>query len=210
MKNNEAYKRIEAHDQYPSGFSSNVKTQRKLLEDSVRATEKKSTVNFSKPYRVAAASALLIALSISGYFKFETDTNRTNHFVKTEKIKSENHIEKQSDEIQTPVIKTNQYNPKSKQFDTTQMQVDTLKTHIYESAIIAFQSDTIVPQKEKPSIAPPNFFAKRQRIKEFNFEARTIAPASKKQKNMEFFVLKDGQFKILSKNKIKEHIIQYE
>jgi hypothetical protein len=210
MKNNEAYKRIESHDQYPSGFSSNVKTQRKLIEDSVRAVEKKPIIYFSKPYRVVAASALLIALSISGYFMLKTDTNRTKYFVKTEKIKSENTIEKQSDLIQTPIIKTNHYNSKSLQFNKTQMEVDTLITRIDESAIIAFQSDTIVPQKEKPSIAPPNFFAKRQRIKEFNFEARTVAPASKKQKNMEFFVLKDGQFKILSKNKIKEHIIQYE
>jgi uncharacterized protein YxeA len=210
MKNNEAYKRIESHDQYPSGFSSNVKTQRKLIEDSVRAVEKKPIIYFSKPYRVVAASALLIALSISGYFMLKTDTNRTKYFVKTEKIKSENPTEKQSDVIQTPIIKTNQYNSKSQQFDTTQIQVDTLKTHIYESAIIAFQSDTLVPQKEKPVIAEQHFFAKKQRIKEFNFEARTIAPASKKQKNMEFFVLKDGQFKILSKNKMKQHIIQYE
>jgi uncharacterized protein YxeA len=210
MKDNELHQKIEQFDGYPFDYPSNVKTQQKLIEDSVCTSQKKSIFYFSKPFQVVAASTLLIVLSITGYFIFKAETNRTKYFVKTEKIKSENPTEKQSDVIQTPIIKTNQYNSKSQQFDTTQIQVDTLKTHIYESAIIAFQSDTLVPQKEKPVIAEQHFFAKKQRIKEFNFEARTIAPASKKQKNMEFFVLKDGQFKILSKNRIKLHTIQYE
>ena len=210
MKDNELHQKIEQFDGYPFDYPTNLKTQQKLIEESVCTSKKKSIFYFSKPFQVVAASTLLIVLSITGYFIFKAETNRNNYFVKTEKLKRAKPIEKQSDEIQTPLLKRKNNQSKSQQLDTIKIEADSVKTLTYESVNIAFHSDTLVPQKEKPSITPPYFFAKRQRIKEFNFEARTIAPASKKQKNMEFFVLKDGQFKILSKNKMKQHIIQYE
>lgn len=210
MKNNEAYKRIEAHDQYPSGFSSNVKTQRKLLEDSVRATEKKSVFYFTRARQIIAASALLILFTFIGYILLPSSKNQQIKITRSAINTREQVIYIQHSKQSFIVPKQNTKLPKVPFTDTVTNEVDSIILKSDAEVKFAFNADTIVPQKEKPSIAPPNFFAKRQRIKEFNFEARTIAPASKKQKNMEFFVLKDGQFKILSKNKIKEHIIQYE
>jgi hypothetical protein len=82
------------------------------------------------------------------------------------------------------------------------VNIDTHKTIVFQTSIIAYQADTNVPQKEIVMKEQPKLFAKRQRIKQFDFEANVISsPLENAKRKLEFFVLKDGQFKIISRNK---------
>ena len=47
MKDNELHQKIEQFDGYPFDYPSNVKTQQKLIEDSVCTSQKKSIFYFS-------------------------------------------------------------------------------------------------------------------------------------------------------------------
>ncbi len=200
MKDKELYQKIEQFEGYPLDYESNLSTQQKLIEDSVNT----STNQNSYPYRyisiVAAILVLLVSIAVS--FSVNPIEKEYKQLAQIQSIPSKAIIAQ-------PMLDAKNNSPqRARNFnasivsDTNTLNIDTNKTIIFQSPIIAFQADTIVPQKEIAIKEQPKLFAKRQRIKQFDFESKVNPlPAEASRKKMEYFVMKDGQFKIFSRNK---------
>ena len=199
MKDKELYQKIEQFEGYPLDYESNLSTQQKLIEDSVNT----STNQNSYPYRyisiVAAILVLLVSIAVS--FSVNPIEKEYKQLAQIQSIPSKAIIAQ-------PMLDAKNNSPqRARNFnasivsDTNTLNIDTNKTIIFQSPIIAFQADTIVPQKEIAMKEQPKLFAKRQRIKQFDFESKVTLPVESSGKKMEYFVMKDGQFKIFSRNK---------
>ena len=199
MKDKELYQKIEQFEGYPLDYESNLSTQQKLIEDSVNT----STNQNSYPYRyisiVAAILVLLVSIAVS--FSVNPIEKEYKQLAQIQSIPSKAIIAQ-------PMLDAKNNSPqRARNFnasivsDTNTLNIDTNKTIIFQSPIIAFQADTIVPQKEIAIKEQPKLFAKRQRIKQFDFESKVTLPVESAGKKMEYFVMKDGQFKIFSRNK---------
>ncbi len=200
MKDKELYQKIAQFEGYPLDYESNLSTQQKLIEDSVNT----STNQNSYPYRyisiVAAILVLLVSIAVS--FSVNPIEKEYKQLAQIQSIPSKAIIAQ-------PMLDAKNNSPqRARNFnasivsDTNTLNIDTNKTIIFQSPIIAFQADTIVPQKEIAMKEQPKLFAKRQRIKQFDFESKVNPlPAEASRKKMEYFVMKDGQFKIFSRNK---------
>ncbi len=199
MKDKELYQKIAQFEDYPIDYQSNVSTQQKLIEDSVNT----STNQNPYPYKYISlvAAILVVMVSIAVYFSVNPIKKEARQLAQIQSIPSKAIIDQ-------PMLNA-KYNShkRARNFnasiasDTNTLNIDTNKTIVYQYPIIAFQEDTIVPQKEIAIKEQPKLFAKRQRIKQFDFESKVTLPVESAGKKMEYFVMKDGQFKIFSRNK---------
>ena len=199
MKDKELYQKIAQFEDYPIDYQSNVSTQQKLIEDSVST----SNIQNSHTYRYISivAAILVVMVSIAVYFSVNPIKKEARQLAQIQSIPSK--------AIKDQPMLNAKYNShkRARNFnasiasDTNTLNIDTNKTIVYQYPIIAFQEDTIVPQKEIAIKEQPKLFAKRQRIKQFDFESKVTLPVESAGKKMEYFVMKDGQFKIFSRNK---------
>lgn len=199
MKDKELYQKIAQFEDYPIDYQSNVSTQQKLIEDSVSTSNIQNSHTFR--YISVVATILVVIVSMAVYFSVNPVKKEARQLAQIQSIPSKAIIDQ-------PMLNA-KYNShkRARNFnasiasDTNTLNIDTNKTIVYQYPIIAFQEDTIVPQKEIAIKEQPKLFAKRQRIKQFDFESKVTLPVESAGKKMEYFVMKDGQFKIFSRNK---------
>ena len=202
MKDKDLFHKIEQFDDYPIGYESNLSTQQQLIVDSVNSpiSNFQSLKNINFKYSIAIFSAVLVTIII--YFSMYP----TKHAFKQPMQVTSMHREIGEE---TPMIVSGIKSAKAIakrsnaiELDTAVSIMDTGKNIVYQSTVLALQTDTIVPQKEIAQKEQPKLFAKRQRIKQFDFESKVNPlPAESSGKKMEYFVMKDGQFRIFSRNK---------
>ena len=199
MKDKELYQKIAQFEDYPIDYQSNLSTQQKLIEDSVSTSNIQNSHTFR--YISVVATILVVIVSMAVYFSVNPVKKEARQLAQIQSIPSKAIIDQ-------PMLNA-KYNShkRARNFnasiasDTNTLNIDTNKTIVYQYPIIAFQEDTIVPQKEIAIKEQPKLFAKRQRIKQFDFESKVTLPVESAGKKMEYFVMKDGQFKIFSRNK---------
>ena len=199
MKDKELYQKIAQFEDYPIDYQSNLSTQQKLIEDSVSTSNIQNSHTFR--YISVVATILVVIVSMAVYFAVNPIKKEARQLSQIQSIPSKAIIDQ-------PMLNA-KYNShkRARNFnasiasDTNTLNIDTNKTIVFQSPIIAFQEDTIVPQKEIAIKEQPKLFAKRQRIKQFDFESKVTLPVESAGKKMEYFVMKDGQFKIFSRNK---------
>lgn len=202
MKDKELYQKIAQFEDYPIDYQSNLSTQQKLIEDSVNTSNSNIQNSYSYKYISIVAAILAVMVSIAVYFS-------VNFIKKESKQLAQIQFTPSKAIVGQPMLNVKNNSPqRASRFnasivsDTNTLNIDTNKTIVYQSPIIAFQADTIVPQKEIAMKEQPKLFAKRQRIKQFDFESNIISsPLENSKRKLEFFVLKDGRFKIFSRNK---------
>ena len=204
MKDKELYQKIAQFEGYPIDYQSNLSTQQKLIEDSVNTSNSNIHIQNSYTYKYISivAAILVVLVSIAVYFSVNPIKKEARQLSQIQSTPSKAIVDQ-------PMLNVKNNSPqRARNFnavivsDTNTLNIDTNKTMVFQSQIIAFQEDTIVPQKEIATKEQPKLFAKRQRIKQFDFESNVNPlPAEASRKKMEYFVLKDGQFKIFSRNK---------
>jgi hypothetical protein len=202
MKDKELYERISQLEGYPIDYQSNLSTQQKLIEDSVNTSNSNIQNSYTYKYISIVAAILVVFVSIAVYFSVNIIKKESKHLAQIQSIPSKAIVDE-------PMLNAKSYPQKGASnynvvevLDTNSLNIDTNKTIVFQSPIIAIKADTIVPQKESAMKEQPKLFAKRQRIKQFDFESNVNPlPAEASRKKMEYFVLKDGQFKIFSRNK---------
>jgi hypothetical protein len=202
MKDKKLYERIAQFEDYPIDYQSNVSTQQKLIEDSVISSNSNIQNSYSYRYISIVATILVVLVSIAVYFSVSPIKKEARQLVLIQSTPSKVIVDQPTLNAKSyPQKGANNYNVVNV-LDTNTLNIDTYKTIVFQSPIIAFQADTIVPQKESAMKEQPKLFAKKQRFKQFDFESNVNPlPAESSRKKMEYFVLKDGQFKIFSRNK---------
>lgn len=202
MKDKELYERISQFEDYPIDYQSNLSTQQKLIEDSVNTSNSNIQKSYSYTYISFVATILVVFVSIAVYFSVNFIKKESKQLVQIQSYPSKAIIDQPMlDAKYNPLKRASNFNVVNV-LDTNTVNIDTHKTIVFQTSIIAYQADTNVPQKEIVMKEQPKLFAKRQRIKQFDFEANVISsPLENAKRKLEFFVLKDGQFKIISRNK---------
>lgn len=212
MKDKELYQRIEEFDEYPPEYQSNLKTQQKLIEESVNSSKTKMVATSVKFRRKIMKSIIAATLIISTFY-ISIISIKTEQIKNTQvkRIQQRQTLNTPKNNIRLIVPKTH-ISPKTENmFDTLSAVLDTPQAMVYIAKIVNIDADTNVPQKATATQEQPKLFAKRQRFKQFDFEAKVNTnTAVKVQKKLEFFVLKDGQFKLLSRNKNQINIHQFQ
>jgi len=211
MKDKDLFQKIEQFDDYPIGYESNVNTQRRLIEDSLNSSNSNIQPSKSNHYKYAIAVFSAALVSIIIYFSIHT----TQQVLKQPKQLASIHkeIDKGNPLNVSGIKSAKNFSKRSVaiELDTAISNLDTGKTIVYQLPVLALQADTIVPQKVIAMKEQPKLFAKKQRFKQFDFEANVISsPLENSKRKLEFFVLKDGQFKIISRNKNQSNVIHFE
>jgi len=202
MKDNDLFHKIEQFDDYPIGYESNVNTQRRLIEDSFNSSKSNFQPSKSNHYKYAIAVFSAALVSIIIYFSIHTTQQVLKQPMQLASIHKEIDKGKLLNVSGIKSAKTISKRSVEIELDTAISNLDTGKTIVYQPQVLAVYSDTTVPQKEITLKDQPKLFAKRQRFKQFDFEANVIvSPIENSKRKLEFFVLKDGQFKIISRNK---------
>jgi len=211
MKDKDLFQKIEQFDDYPIGYASNVNTQQRLIEETVNSSMSNIQSSKNNNYKYAFAIFSVVLVSIVTYFSKYTTKQAFKKPIEVASMHKE--VDK---ETQLTVSSYKITKPLSKisvaiELDTAVSNIDTGKTIVYQLPVLALQADTTVPQKEIALKEQPKLFAKKQRFKQFDFEANVISsPLENAKRKLEFFVLKDGQFKIISRNKNQTNVIQFE
>jgi hypothetical protein len=260
MKNNQPLEHLEAFDDYPEGFQSNIKTQRKLIEDAVKdsAVDKNSTPFYTSMFLRVAGVFLLFFGGWWVWLNFLSpdfkSVRQQNDFA-GERVQTENDKSQDSSETQTiPENQTILNNPTTNHSPNSQAglynsgnnpnvvqynshSVSTTATHykpvtilhppktspkIDETLNLATndRSQAVVSSQEtdrgsnqihnNPIEPGKTFFAKRQRIKQYEFVAEKPAQSPVvPQPKYEFLVFRDGGLKWLSKTQNKLEITRF-
>jgi len=201
MKDKDLFHKIEQFDDYPIGYESNVNTQRRLIEDLLNSSNSNFQPSKSNHYKYAIAVFSVVLVSIIIYFSIHTTQQVLKEPMQLASIHKEIDKGKPLNVSGIKSAKTISKRSVSIELDTAISNLDTGKTIVYQPQVLAVYSDTTVPQKEITLKDQPKLFAKKQRIKQFDFESKVNPLPSSSGKKMEYFVMKDGQFKIFSRNK---------
>ncbi len=260
MKNNQPFEHLEAFDDYPEGFHSNIKTQRKLIEDAVKdsAVDKNSTPFYTSMFLRVAGVFLLFFGGWWVWLNFNSAVQKSNQQITNlagGRARTEN--DKSQDSSVTQTIPENQTilnNPTTNHSPNSQAGLynsgnnpnvvqnnshsESARATHYKPVTILHppktsskidetlnlatnnQSQPVVSNQESERSSNYNhnntiepgktFFAKRQRIKQYEFAAEKPAQSPVvPQPKYEFLVFRDGGLKWLSKTQNKQEITRY-
>jgi hypothetical protein len=211
MKDKDLFQKIEQFDDYPIGYESNVNTQRRLIEDLLNSSNSNIRTSNSNHYKYAIAVFSAALVSIIIFFSIHTTEQAFKQPMQLASIHKEIDKGKPLNVSGIKSAKTISKRSVAIELDTAISNLDTGKTIVYQPQVLAVYSDTNVPQKEITLKVQPKLFAKRQRFKQFDFEANVIvSPIENSKRKLEFFVFKDGQFKIILRNKNQSNVIHFE
>ncbi len=250
MKNNQPLEHLEAFDDYPEGFHSNIKTQRKLIEEAVNdsAVDKNSTPFYTSMFFRIAGVFLIFFGGWWVWLNFNSAVQKSNQQITNPagrrarrdlNLTPGNSANRTSQENLSPNSKSRLFNTsyKSKVVQNNSHSVSTTATHykpvtilhppktspkIDETLNLATndQSQPVVLNQETERSSNYNhnntiepgktFFAKRQRIKQYEFVAEKPAQSPVvPQPKYEFLVFRDGGLKWLSKTQNKQEITRF-
>jgi hypothetical protein len=210
MRNKQEFAHLEALDQYPDGFQVNIKTQRKLLQNSVGRFQ--SSNKNSKTYRSGllglvlkkrVAAILLLLVSVISVYWWALQQSRCQ----SPRISAMANVQKKTLKpmMQSRVVQTQKLKvlPKGRQHSGAKLDKEIAKELPATEGFVVANLDTPTTQRplmsESVAVSKPPLFEKKQRFKQFEFQPRKpSAMAKKSPPNIEFFVFRDGQFKIVS------------
>lgn len=200
MTDKDLYSTIEKFDEYPSEYKKNIKTQRKLIEDTVVSSENKQRKTIYRLWQIASVFMIAI-VTVYLFISSKNHTKTIAQLKQLPQIKTANDSKPNNSNRKFAV---SNYQKKShvtiSKLDTSQSFMDTVKTTNSATLAILNSTDTIVSNKSVATIEKPRIFSKKQRFKQFEFEAKTNSQIAKsKSSKMEFFVIKDGKLSIFPK-----------
>ena len=221
MKNKSPFEHLEQLNEYPRGFEPNLKTQRQLIESSVR---KSSHLAFSRKFYFRVAVALLF---IFGGWEFWSTRNTWTPLKNPEASISFSKPTVNAD-YDSLMVKVDRYDlgfsrpviARANQVKGMELLKDTLVPLVLEEitpldTVLADKgltltnsndSDFINQKSEKEVIG---IFQKKQRIKHFDFAPSKPVFKPKEEPAMEFFVFRDGGFKLLALPQTKHQTYNY-
>jgi hypothetical protein len=241
MKNNQPFEHLEAFDDYPEGFHSNIKTQRKLIEEAV---------NDSKMNKQIPLKSKLMFLRVAGVFLLffggwwvwlnflsadskstQKITNLAGERARMERNKTQENLTSNPQSslfkvsVKPNVVPNNAHSDSATATHykpVTILHPPKTSPKIDETSNLATndQSQPVVLNQETERSSNYNhnntiepgktFFAKRQRIKQYEFAAEKPAQSPiLPQPKYEFLVFRDGGLKWLSKTQNKQEITRY-
>jgi hypothetical protein len=198
MRNDQEFAHLEAHEEYPDGFQSKMKTQRKLVQNAVGQThtflQSSSTADIPKSnrYKPAKWAAAILIMFISGTIYLgwyqSQNTNKATQITASNKIKIT--------EIQASA-KRARNRTKRQAISTSTMPSNT------EGSFAQFSLDTPIVSAPATTavvtVTKAKLFEKSQRFKQFEFHPKKLQNQTKpKPAGTEFFVFRDGQFKFIA------------
>ena len=210
MRNKQEFAHLEALEQYPDGFQDNVKTQRKLIQNAVNRLHGAQKITQAQRYgylglvlKNRAAAILLLLVLVIGVF-WTTQPSRRHQ---SQRISASATVQQKSLKpvVQNRVVQSQKLKvlPKRRQQNRTKIEKEIAKELPATEGFVVANLDTPTTQRplisESVAVSKPPLFEKKQRFKQFEFQPRKpSAMAKKSPPNIEFFVFRDGQFKIVS------------
>ncbi len=221
MRNKQEFAHLEALEQYPEGFQDNVKTQRKLVQNAVgrfQLSSKNSNTYRSVllglflKKRVAAILILLVSVSSVYWWALQQRKHQSP------RISASANVQKKTLKpvMQSRVAQLQKLRdlPKgirhhSKAKHVRQIPQELPAAEGFLNANLDTQTTQGPLMSESIAVSKPPLFEKKQRFKQFEFQPKKPSVQAKKSPpNIEFFVFRDGQFKIVASPN-QQQFIQY-
>ena len=220
MRNKQEFAHLEALEQYPDGFQDNVKTQRKLIENAVNRLQGAQEITHAHRYgflglvlQNRAAAILLLLVSVIGVF-WTTQQLRRHQ---SQRISASATVQQKTLKpvVQNRVVQTQKLKvvPKRRQLNRAKIEKGMAQELSASEGFVVANLDTPTTQRplmsELVAVSKQPLFEKKQRFKQFEFQPKKpSAQAKKSPSSTEFFVFRDGHFKIVS-TPSEQQFIQY-
>lgn len=211
MRNDQEFAHLEAHEEYPDGFQSKMKTQRKLVQNAVGQThtfQSSSTADIPKSnrYKPSKWAAAILIMFISGTIYlgwYQSQNTNTSPRISERQPSNKN---KSTQITASNKIEITEMQPSAKRARNRTKRLTNLpskKPLKPEGSIAQLSLDT--PSVSAPvttavvTVTKAKLFEKSQRFKQFEFHAQKLQNQTKpKPAGTEFFVFRDGQFKFIA------------
>ena len=220
MRNKQEFEHLEALEQYPDGFQDNVKTQSKLVQNAVGRFQWSS--KNSKTYRSGllglvlkkrVAAILFLLVSVISVYWWALQQRRHQ----SPRISAMANVQKKTLEpvMQSRVAQSQKLKvlPKGRHHGKAKIEKEIAKELPATEGFVVANLDTPTTQRplmsESVAVSKQPLFEKKQRFKQFEFQPKKpSAQAKKSPPSTEFFVFRDGHFKIVS-TPSEQQFIQY-
>lgn len=211
MRNDQEFAHLEAHEEYPEGFQSKMKTQRKLVQNAVgkthtfqiSSTEDIPKSNRHHPFKWAAAFLIMFISGTIYLVWYQSQKTNTSPQI-TERKPSNRNKETQitaSNKIAITAIPS--WSKRTGNRTNRQAILPSPKPLQTVGAVDQLSLDT--PSAAAPAttavvtVTKAKLFEKSQRFKQFEFHPKKMQNQTKpKPAGTEFFVFRDGQFKFIA------------
>ena len=220
MRNKQEFAHLEALEQYPDGFQDNVKTQRKLIQNAVNQLQGAQKITHAHRYgflglvlKNRAAAILLLLVSVIGVFWTTQQSDRHQ----SQRISASATVQQKTLKpvVQNRVAQTQKLKvvPKRRQLNRAKIEKEIAQELPASEGFVVANLDTPTTQRplmsELVAVSKQPLFEKKQRFKQFEFQPKKpSAQAKKSPSSTEFFVFRDGHFKIVS-TPSEQQFIQY-
>jgi hypothetical protein len=220
MRNNQEFEHLEALEQYPDGFQDNVKTQSKLLQNAVgrfqwssknSKTYRSGLLGLVVKKRVAAILVLLVSVISVYWWALQQRMHQLPRISASANIQQKMlKPVTQSRVAQSQKLKVL---PKGRHHGKAELDKEIAQELPATEGFVRANLDTPTTQgplmSESVAISKQPLFDKKQRFKQFEFQPKKpSAQARKSPPSTEFFVFRDGQFKIVA-SPSQQQFIQY-
>lgn len=221
MRNKQEFAHLEALEQYPEGFQDNVKTQSKLVQNAVGRfqlssknsnTYRSGLLGLFLKKRVAAILILLVSVSSIYWWNLQQRKHQSPRIsasanVQKKTLKPEMHSRVAQLQKLRDLPKGIRHHSKAK------LDKKIVQELPQAEGFVRANLDTQITQgplmSESIAVSKPPLFEKKQRFKQFEFQPKKPSVQAKKSPpNIEFFVFRDGQFKIVASPN-QQQFIQY-
>jgi hypothetical protein len=240
MKNKQLFERLEDFDHYPDGFNPNLKTQRQLIEDAAKTHSKQKKWRFasvriagvfllvfggwmlwqktSRPsYTIDQVKNNPLSQSLQSSHGFQ-------HAISDSALNANERIARQY--LRVSQVTSNMKLRSANLNHTMKLKSDSAKSHLSPSydaleqtpllaeRVFKPQTDNFPQENQKNSELArgnePRLFAKKQRIKQFEFApVKTPVLPQEPSPKLEFFVYRDGRLKLFSLPQSQQTIINH-
>jgi hypothetical protein len=220
MRNKQEFEHLEALEQYPDGFKDNLKTQRKLIQNAANRLQGAQKISHAHRYgflglvlKNRAAAILLLLVSVIGVFWTSQQLRRHQ----SQRISASATVQKKTLEpvMQSRVAQSQKLKvlPKGRQQSRAKFEKEIAKELPATEGFVVANLDTPITQRplmsESVAVSKQPLFEKKQRFKQFEFQPKKPSTQAKKSPpSTEFFVFRDGHFKIVS-TPSEQQFIQY-
>lgn len=240
MKNKQLFERLEDFDDYPDGFNPNLKTQRQLIEDAAKTHSKQKKGRFAVVriagifLLVFGGWVLWQKTSRPSYTINQVENNPISEPL--QRSKEFQHAMSDSalnanEQIVSPGLRIFQITPNMRLRNhnlniTMKLKSDSANSYnnpsydtfakapVLAERVFNPQTDNFPQENQKNSELAsgnePRLFAKKQRIKQFEFApVKSPIVPQKPVPQLEFFVYRDGRLKLFSLPQSQQTIINH-
>jgi hypothetical protein len=220
MRNKQEFEHLEALEQYPDGFQDNEKTQRNLIQNAVNRLQGAQKITYAHRYgflglvlkkRVAAILFLLVSVISVYWWALQQRRHQSQRISASATIQQKT----LKPVVQNRVVQSQKLKvlPKGRQHSRAKIEKEIAKELPATEGFVVANLDTPTTQRplmsESVAVSKQPLFEKKQRFKQFEFQPKKpSAQAKKSPPSTEFFVFRDGHFKIVS-TPSEQQFIQY-